>query len=425
MRLEPAEINGCRICGEPELFPVMDLGDVPLSDFLVAESDSTVRVSPLNVVRCGNCSLVQLRHESLPADDLYNTYWYESATNESMVEALADVTEAAIQHLPSGVGPGDVVVDIGANDGTLLSTYPASTHRIAFEPSVLAAKASEHADVVINDVFSSDRSWQNGALAGRKVAIVTSIAMFYDLDRPLEFVEAVADILDHRGVWVVQMAYLPSMLDTNGFDNICHEHVTYYSLKTFMDVVERAGLEVSDVTFNEVNGGSIRAFVTHAGQHEISATVDKAVNDEEAMGLTTSYVYELFRERVSSVGSNVAEFVRSERANGRSFHVYGASTKGNTLLHYMNLDHRQLDYAAERSRSKVGLVMAGSGVPIISEEASRAMRPDYYFVLPWHFETSFLKRETAHLRQGGRFLFPLPEPRVITMTSGKILVRHL
>ncbi len=404
------EITACRVCGCEELKPVIGLGNQYVINFPDGDEPTEGIRAPLDMVICAHtdCSLVQLKHTVNP-DLMYREYWYRSGVNQTMRDALADVTQSACKRVD--LVAGDIAVDIGANDGTLLRSYDNSDLvTVGFEPaSNLVPLTSEGTSKVINDYFNRAAFDEN--FPGRKAKIVTSIAMFYDLEDPNSFVADIAGILDDGGVWINQMNYLGTMLTYNAFDNISHEHLEYYSLSSLEFLLSRHDLEVFDVEQNILNGGSLRAYICKKGQRPATAAV-QAMRQTE-VHLKTYEPYLEFVDRLQAIKDKICRFISEERAKGKTVYVYGASTRGNTLLQYFGLDSSLLVAAAERNPAKFGKKMVGTNVPIISEEEARAAKPDYMLVLPWAFIDEFVKRETEFLSGGGKFIVPLPDFRLI------------
>lgn len=400
----------CRSCASSALVSVLALGDLFLSDFVESAEGAKLPKVPLEVMLCGNCTLLQLRHTT-PPQWLYRHYWYKSGVNASMRAALADIAAKAEKLV--GLQPGDSVLDIGCNDGTLLRAYRTrGIRRVGFEPGEnLLADARVGTDLIINDFFNG------AAVEGEKFKIVSSIAMFYDLEDPNRFVADVASCLDPSGVWVIEMHYLPLMLSQNAFDAICHEHLEYYSLTSLTPLLVRHGLKVADVETNEINGGSFRVYVTEAGSRctdrgDAQEQIRSMLMAEKRLDLGTRRLYEEFAQRVRQIGERLRRFLYAEAGRGKKIYVYGASTKGNTLLQYFELDHSLIRAAADRNPEKWGRCTVGTWIPIVPEEEARA-EADYFLILPWHFQEEFQKREEPFLRGGGRLIFPLPTPRVV------------
>jgi hypothetical protein len=424
MSLSPTSLRTrttCRICGSPELSPMLDLGEQCIAGAFAEPGgrQPVQRAIPLELVRCDMtrdqdaCGLIQTRH-TVPGSILYQSYWYRSGVNRTMTENLHGIAHAA-EELAS-LQAGDLVVDIGCNDGTLLDGYAAEHVKfLGFDPSDVARYAVEKGYDVVNDFFSGPALQRR--YPDQKAKVVTSIAMFYDLEDPAWFVRDVAESLAEEGVWVMELHYLPTMLETNSFDAIVHEHLEYYSLAVLERLLGESGLEVVSAELNEMNGGSIRLFIAHAGTVQASAEAADRLQElrirEFEMALDSPEPYEEFARNVERVRDELGELCRSLAADGKVIHVYGASTKGNTILQYAGLDHSVIPYAADRNSDKWGSETIRTKIPIISEEDSRKMNPDYYLVLPWHFLSEFLERERDYLEGGGRFIVPLPEVRVI------------
>ena len=405
----------CRVCAAP-MRDVLSLGNIVPVDFI--KPGETVREAlPLTLAQCRGCGLVQLRHQ-FDVDSLFRQYWYRSAVNPTMVAALKDVVTSVMARVL--LEANDVVVDIGANDGTLLDLYDESLFKVGVDPALnLAGAASGACDQFINDYFESP------AHKIPKAKVITSIAMFYDLNTPRIFVQKIVETLRPDGIWVMQMTDLVRMLQATAVDNICHEHVCYYSLAVFRDLVADHGLEVFDVEFNDVNGASVRCYIANHGAYPVRPSVAQALA-EEADYLGDNAILQ-FSQRVERSKRAIVRFVRSQIAAGKTIHALGASTKGNTLLQYFGLGRAEIPLAAEVSHQKFGLVMAGSDVPIVSQEESLAQHPDYYLVLPWHFIDFLVGKHQEYLISGGAMIAPLPAPVKYTVTplhpSGYAIVK--
>ena len=372
----------------------------------------------LELVLCGSCGLLQLKH-TVAAEEMYEKYWYRSGTNQTMRDALADIANKAesLIHLRTG----DAVLDIGCNDGTLLASYRTSgIYKIGFDPAEnLAVFSRKIADKLVTGFFESNAFYEDPQLSGIRPKVVTSIAMFYDLEDPNRFVADVKKVMDPEGLWIVQMSYLPLMLKQHEFGNICHEHLEYYSLRTFEYLLKLHEFKLVDVELNDVNGGSFRAYVRNCAatdnlfgnaeyRQQASERMRVLREQEDAMALDQPATYREFVLWVQRIKEDVLAFVKDQVERGKKVYVYGASTKGNTMLQYFGLDSSLIGAAAERNPDKWGKVTVGTRIPIVSEEQARAAKPDYFLVLPWHFLEEFRAREKNYLLSGGRFVVPLP-----------------
>ena len=370
--------------------------------------------SPLELVRCVDCSLVQLKH-TFPRDSLYRHYWYRSGISSTMRKALEDIVEKACKI--ANPAKGDIVVDVGCNDGTLLRAYkPPGLRRVGFEPAKnLVEDASKGTDYVFNDYFRFALFREK--FPDSKAKIVTSIAMFYDLDDPTSFVIDASRILDPHGVWVIQQNYLPTMLEQNGFDNIGHEHLTYYSLETLDLLLTGQDLEIFDVETNDVNGGSFRAYVSHKGAFPLNERLLRLKAYEEKLFSRRPSIYTQFAKNVRTVSLQLKRFIAKEVDDGKRIYVYGASTRGNTILQYCRLDHYLIEKATDANPEKWGRKTPGTGIPIVSKEEARKDKPDYFLVLPHHFLDEIRRQESDYLRSGGKFIVPLPKFRIVTQNT--------
>ena len=411
--------KSCRICGSISLRKVIDLGPQHLQGSFVKPGEPTppLRRIPCVLVRCDPtadetaCGLLQMEH-SVPPEILYYSYWYRSGTNQTMRDHLAGIVREVMRVRRRKTG---AVLDIGCNDGTLLNNYPASWRKVGVDPSDIAQEIKSGIHVV-QDVFPSAELKRR--LPRLKFDVITSVAMFYDLEDPVGFVRAIQESLAPDGLWVVEVSYMPSMLQMNSYDTICHEHLEYYSLSVLENIFRRCGLKVARAELNPINGGSIRCYVVHDGcnafrNQEWIAGLKQLRQDEFDLELDTDKPYKSFQDRINLHRDELVTLLKKLRREGKRIHIYGASTKGNTILQWCNLDNRMIDYAAERNPDKYGAFTLGTDIPIISEADSRAMKPDYYLVLPWHFKEEFVRREKAMLDRGTGFIFPLPAIEVV------------
>jgi len=414
------EVKCCRCCGNPNLVQVLDLGEQCLTGVFPSLTSLQMDRGPVQLVKCMGedprkfCGLVQMRH-SYAAEAMYGaTYGYRSGLNRSMVEHLhrkADVLQGLVP-----LGPHDLVLDIGSNDGTSLARYPTNGPKlVGIDPSARKFAKYYRLDIeLIVDFFSAGvfRKY----FGDRKAKIVTSIAMFYDLEQPQAFVDDVAAILADDGVWHLEQSYLPSMLQINSYDTACHEHIEYYTLRQIDWMMRRAGLRIIDVELNATNGGSFA--VTVAKQKSALranlAAVERLLAEEAALGLDTLKPFEEFWRRVlKSREDLLAFFARAKRENKKVI-GYGASTKGNVLLQFCGITPDMMPCIAEVNEDKFGCFTPGTLIPIIPEQQARDMDPDYFFVLPWHFRDAIIKREAPFRQRGGKLVFPLPVLEIVS-----------
>lgn len=408
------KIQACRNCQNNNLKHILNIGNQYLVDFL--EEDGENFTAPLELVLCdpetNGCGLLQLHHTVSP-DLLYRRFWYKSGVNQTIRDDLEEIVRKAEEKV--NLENDDIVLDIGANDGTLLRFYKnKSIKPIGFEPATnLLEEASIDTFKIFNEYFNA-KSFKS-EFGTKKARVITSISMFYDLDKPHDFVGDIKDILDDNGIWILQMNYLVTMLENNAFDNIVHEHLEYYSLQSLEYLLNKHDLEVFDVEQNNINGGSIRVYIKfkNSNKFSISKNVDSVREYEKKIGLNNTKTYLDFAKRILNLREQTCGFIEDEIRDGKKIYVYGASTRGNTLLQYYGLDSELILAAAERNPEKWGKKTVGSKIPIISEKQARSEKPDYFLILPWYFKEEFVKRESEFLQNGGKFLIPLPEFEVI------------
>jgi SAM-dependent methyltransferase len=418
--MHPRYRQTCRICGSTALSPVIDLGPQYLQGSFVKTGviSPPTRKLPTELVRCdvtkneNGCGLIQLAH-TFPPEILYANYWYRSGTNATMRVHLGGIVETAMKLVAT---PRPTVLDIGCNDGTLLSHYPAGSTLYGVDPSDIALEVGDKAKI-INTIFPSEIA--NAALPEGEFDVVTSIAMFYDLESPVDFAANVARLLKRNGIWIFEVSYLPLMLLQNSFDTICHEHLEYYSLSVLEAIAERADMRIFKAEVNDINGGSIRCYACRASNNEYGSSADRAFVHrlrirEFEMELDTYRPYTEFQSRIEKLKDELNRLLYNARARGEHIHIYGASTKGNVLLQWYGVTRVMVDCAADRNPQKVGSKTLGTDIPIVSEEESRLAKPDYYLVLPWHFRKEFLERERDAILSGTKMIFPLPEVEVVT-----------
>ena len=402
-------IHKCRICNSANLVNIVSLGEQCLTGIFPKMEDLKVTKGPLDLLWCANCSLVQLK-QSYSLDEMYgDNYGYRSGLNVTMVRHLEKKVNFLNQFRP--LYSGDLVLDIGSNDGTTLKAYKNDNIvRVGVDPTGRMFRKYYSDDVdVISEFFPSGT--YNKKYSNKKAKIVTSIAMFYDLEDPHDFVEEIVSILDTDGIWHFEQSYMPSMLRMTAYDTVCHEHLEYYSLGAVKSLLEDCGLKILDVQINDINGGSFAITAGHKNTkafHENKPVIEWLLLQEERMGLNTPRPYRDFEERVFRHRSDLWDLVTAIRDDGKTIIGYGASTKGNVLLQFCGFSGNEIPFIAEINEHKFGCVTPGTGIPIISDEEARSINPDYFFVLPWHFKGSILDREQEFIAKGGKFIFPLP-----------------
>ncbi len=386
----------CRVCGSPRLTPLFSLGDLHISTF-VRNPGESLGHAPLELIWCEDCTLVQLKHTA-PQELMYSKhYWYRSGLNKVIVDDLKEIAETAVKMVD--LKEGDVVLDIGANDGTLLSFYPKKYTRVGCEPATnLIEEMKKNCEIAITDFWSYDKYKE--FLRDRKAKIITAIGMFYDMEDPNQFIRDSAQALDDNGIFIAQLMTSKKMLEQNDIGNICHEHIEYYSYDSLRYLFEKNGLEIFKVEENLINGGSYRLFARKYKTGSIQ--YPEKITKED---------YFNFAKKIEENKQKCLNLLRKLKEQGKKIYGYGASTKGNTILQYYGIGRDLIEAIAEISEEKFGKYTVGTGIPIIEEEEAKK-NADCFLVLPYAFRNSFIQKEREWIEKGGKFIFALPNVEI-------------
>lgn len=401
------EISRCRISGSTNLINVLSLGEQYLTGVFPTSKEQVVTKGPVDMVWCPDSGLVQMK-QSYSLDEMYgDNYGYRSGLNQSMVTHLQNKVNYLLRKVQTK--PGDIILDIGSNDATSLKCYPPELRRIGIDPTGKKFASFYTDDISLVPDFFNAANYRK-IFPAEQATIVTSIAMFYDLEDPVQFASDIESVLADNGIWHFEQSYLPSMLRTNSYDTICQEHLEYYSLIAVKYILEKAGLRIIDIELNDINGGSfaVTAAKKNSSHRSNDAVISWMLEEEMKMGLHTEAPYRAFAERVAAHRESLIALLDRLKNDGKRIIGYGASTKGNVLLQYCGIGTQYLDCIAEVNEQKFGSYTPGTLIPIVSEAEAKALKPDYLFVLPWHFRNNILGREKEYRAAGGKFIFPLP-----------------
>jgi len=391
----------------------LDLGTQALTGVFPKQHERDPPIGPLLLVRCEECGLVQLAH-NYDLSLLYGSnYGYRSGLNKGMVLHLAH----RVREIEARVdlGPGDTVLDIGSNDGTLLAQYESDAiRRVGIDPTAKKFRQYYPAGVTVLEDFFTAELFRSVSSTPAKA--ITSISMVYDLEDPMSFVKQVAEVLDPQGFWVFEQSYLPTMLERNAYDTICHEHLEYYGLSQILYMLRHGGLKLVDLEFNRVNGGSfcVTAAKESASYPEARAAIEEALEREQDCGLRTQAPFERLHTEMAANRDVLRRLLARLRAEGKTVRGYGASTKGNVLLQYCGIDSNLLPEIVDVNADKFGAVTPGTRIPIVAENDATRRDTDFFLVLPWHFRDGIVAKESSFLAQGGGLIFPLPNIEIVT-----------
>ena len=397
------KVKNCLLCKGSNLVSLFNVGNLFVSNFVKKKEIRKGVKSPLNLLYCKNCTLIQLSHIA-PQELMYRRfYWYKSGVTKIMKDALKDIYNESLRHI--NLNKNDIFLDIGANDGTLLKYFKEKGYNtIGCEPANnLKKELSKNCHHVINNFWSYKEL--NKILIKKKInkpKIITAIGMFYDLEDPNKFISDSAKSLDDKGIFIAQLMCLKSMIKQNDLGNICHEHIEFYSLKSLKYLFEKNGMEIFKIEENDINGGSYRIYCRKYKKGSIR------LRNENVLELMKKFV-----TRVKKNKKEIVNFINKQLRKNKKIFLYGASTKGNTFLQYYNLDHRKIPFAAERTPAKWGRYTIGTGIKIIPEQEARDLNPNFFLVTPWAFIKEFVKREKKWLKGGGKFIVPFPKLKII------------
>ena len=405
MKLKSKKVKQCLLCKNKKLRQIFSLGNLFVSNFVNKKDINNGIRAPLKLLYCKNCELIQLSHIA-PQQVIYKRfYWYRSGITKTMNLALQNIFKESLKYVKLNVN--DVVLDIGANDGTLLKFYKKKKIKtIGCEPAKnLQNTLKRNCDHTLNDFWSKEKL--NKILLKNKLKkpkIITAIGMFYDLENPNKFIQDVSESLDENGIFIAQLMCLKSMIEKNDLGNICHEHIEFYSLKSIKYLFEKNGMEIFKIEENDINGGSYRIYCRKFKNGSIK------LPNENVLNLMQGFV-----NRVKKNKELITRFINKSVQKKKKIYLYGASTKGNTVLQYYGLTNKKIPIAAERSPEKWGKYTIGTGIKIVSEKIARDLKPDYFFVTPWGFIKEFIKREKRWLKNGGSFILPFPKFKLIKL----------
>lgn len=408
-------IKSCRSCGNPVLEEIISLGKINVPNFSSKRRDIKI---PLELVFCKKCKLLQLKQNTNPRLLWNENYGHLSGVNNQMKRELKEIVKETEKIIK--LKKGDIVIDIGCNDGTLLSFYKdVGINLFGFDPSSNTIKIAKEKLVtlnknkflLINNFFNKIQFLEK---INKKAKIITAIAMFYDLSDPNKFLKDVYNCLDENGIFVIQQNYLGKMLEQNAIDNIVHEHLEYYSLKSLNFILDKNGFEVFDIKFNNVNGGSFRTWIRKRGSSVGGSKHLKFIESiiKKEKHLEKLETYKSFAKRASKNLNKIKDFLKNEIRKGKKIYIYGASTRGNTIISYLKLNNKLIKAATDKNPFKWGKTISGTDIPIISEDEARKEMPDYFLALPWYFKEEFIKREKDFIKKGGKFIFPLPKMEI-------------
>ena len=405
------KIRKCRLCKSKNFFNLLNLGSLSYTGKFAKKFSENIPKAIVAIIMCKKCKLVQLDRSFNPKYLYSKDYGYRTGINKTMTEHVEKVVISATKKVK--LKKNDYVLDIASNDGTLLSFYNRNINKVGIDPIINNYKKFYNKKIYkINDFFNYKTLKKK---INKKFKIITALSVFYDLKNPNKFISDIKKILEKNGVFILEHADLLSILKNNLFDTICHEHLEYYSSKIIIDIMEKNKLRVFDLKRNNVNGGSVRYYISHDNSHFKSNTKDinKLLKEEKKYMLESIKVFKKFEKKLILNKKKLMNFIYKIKKAKKIIHAYGASTKGNVLLQYFKINKKHIDFIADRNPQKFNKYTPGTKIKIISEKKSRKIKPDYYLVLPWHFKNEIIKRERVIRKYGTKLIFPLPKMQIV------------
>lgn len=405
------KIKKCRSCKKKKLTKAFNIGTQILTGSFPSNKNTNIHKGSLEMVFCSNCKLLQLKNSFDPSKMYADNYGYMSSLNSSMIDHLKKKAQKIQKILK--LNPKDIVCDIGSNDGTFLSFFSKKLTLLGVDPTITKLSKYYRKDIIqIPNFFSKDLIINK---TNKKIKIITTISMFYDLEDPINFAKEIYEILDDNGIWHLEQSYMPMMMKNNSYDTICHEHLEYYSLKSIKYIFDIVGFKIIDLEFNEINGGSFSITVAKKKSNHKEATllVKWLIKKENLFKYNEISTFKKFYYNIKKHKKIFKDLLINLNKNKKKIVGYGASTKGNVILQYCKIDSNLISKICDVNKFKHGKYTPGSKIKIISEEKAKKIKPDYFIVFPWHFKNFILKKEEKFIKNGGKFIFPLPEIEII------------
>jgi NDP-4-keto-2,6-dideoxyhexose 3-C-methyltransferase len=413
----------CRICNKKQYSKIINLGNQPLSGvFPKIQSNKKVKQSPLNLIRCNSCDLIQLFDTANVGDMYGSSYGYNSGLSKLMINHLKDGFLKLTKY--KKLAKKNNILDIGSNDSTFLGFYPNNNLKIGIDPSGprFKKKYEKNKSELIANFFTYKNV--NNNYPNLKFDIITSYAMFYDINNPIEFCKDIYKLLKNNGVWNLELSYLPLLIQNMTYDQICHEHVTYYDLTMLQKVLKKAKLKINEVSFNEINGGSFNIICSKQNSNLKTNTkkIDEILDNEKQYYEDKNL--ESFSLRIQNSATTLNDFLHNIIKSKKTIIGYGASTKGNIILNYSKIDKKIISIICDENPFKLDRKTPGTNIPIITKKEMRKAKPDYLFVLIWSFRKEVIEQELDYIKKGGKLIIPLPTLHIIDKYNYKLFLKR-
>ncbi len=387
--------------------------------FFLKKKKHNLKKYPLKLLKCNKCGLIQVSN-TIDKNILFgSTYEYRSGVSDLMLNHLK---ETALYLKKKKYIPNiSKILDIGSNDGSFLKNFNSRNYLVGIDPSIAKFKNFYRKDIKRIENFFSEENLIKSNLKHLKFDLISSFAMFYDVDKPNIFCNDINKLLSKNGIWVVEFSYFPLLLKNLTYDQICHEHVTYYDFKVFKKIVNKQNLKIVDARLNEINGGSIQLICTK-NESKLKINKRRILKVLQIEKKINKNSFSRFNERLRKHQELVKSFFNLN--SKKNIIGYGAATKGNVILNYCNLNNKHLPQICDANSKKINKYTPGTNIKIISKKRMRKIKPDYLFVLIWSFRKEVIKQEINYLKKGGVLVFPLPRFHLVNFDNYKFFLNQ-
>ncbi len=404
----------CRLCNKSDLISVLRLESTPPANEFISEDQLNINQNkfPLELYFCNNCNHIQLLDVVNPSI-LFEDYVYVSGTSPVFVNHFREYANNIIQRF--NPDKNFLVVDIGSNDGTLLKFFKNNNFQVlGIDPAKnISSNASKNGIETITDFFTSELS-KKITKEYKKASIITANNVFAHADNLEDIVLGIKNLLSSEGVFIFEVSYLVDVLEKNLFDTIYHEHLSYHSVEPLKSFFLANGLEMISAERINTHGGSLRGYVQlkNAGR-ENDGTVEELIKYEKQIGLNEATTFLNFSKNINNLKSQLLNLLQSIKSEGKTIAGFGAPAKATTLMYQFGINKEYIDFIVDDSPLKQGLYSPGLKIPVMSSDAIKLKSPDYLIILAWNFSESIIKKNSDFIKQGGKFIVPLPNLSII------------
>lgn len=408
----------CINCHKTSFTKIINLGNQPLSCKFPDSPFKKINKYKLNLVKCDKCNLIQLDKHVDPKEMYGEEYGYFSSISPMMKKHLKNIVNNNFKYTKAN----SFILDIGSNDGTLLNCFHRKNNNLTLfgiDPNIrLFGNKYNKKIKKIPKLFDKNIIQELNAYKGN-FDLIFSIAMFYDVSDPNEFIKIIKELLTKNGVWVIELSYFKLLIENMTYDQICHEHIAYYNLDDLNKILSKHQLKVIDASLNEINGGSIQVIISRKSSiYKVTKNVTEILYNEKKGNDIRAFISRVYNSKKTLFD------ILEKISQSYSVYGYGASTKGNIILNFLNINKSHIQKICDANHFKHGRYTPGSKIKIISKEQMRKDKPDYLFVLIWSFRNEVIKQELNYIKSGGKLIIPYPSIHIIDRTNYKNFINE-